>query len=703
MSALPQQRQSNRLRLRQNFGSWGAASRRKRPTALEHHECFNKDVILLPSPAWVYVCKQTSKHFLHENGHILSAFEFRKSWDHLTVLQQIRDAFGSRIPEDVSLQILMGCGNKLVTPNLREGQLFDGHMIRKVFRSKALYVRPSGTILDYNNDTEDTSSVLQGPNTRGKSKVNQPKMQDLEDYQYDSDSCFEVDATASSFPQPPNSLLPIDAVPCSKSSPNSRIRSPSRCGTASSMVAATNSLPPSVYPAPISHTVGLGSASCNVAATNSLPPSSSAPATSHYVTTGGGTSSSVAVSTCPVRYGTDEPNSSDYATYLSLMTDFSDLSSDDEELNLAIMASIETQQAQASQCQEVSVTEILLELAKKITPHIRCKFNINRSAVLDGAFRGFKRTTYNPNATMNVKFSDDLGRNEESVDLGGPRREFLRLLMEALVMSPMFEGSGESQNLALDMAALGDDRYFLAGKAIAVSIVHGGPPPAFFSTTLFDCLVGGPHTAKPVLEDVADTDIYQWVKKVSQSSTHEDLVRATLPLQDYLANAGCLRPLKTIDDRFLEGLKTLGVLEKIKNHPESFRPLFCYQPHPLTAEAMDDLFNIRLSPQGSNKRIAEEVVVPFWRDYLQDAQDEGPAKLKGILAFATGATAIPPIGFNPTPSIDFLHENGHQDTSSLPIANTCINCLNLPLHTSYAVFKDKMDFALGNTHGFGRA
>ena len=64
----------------------------------------------------------------------------------------------------------------------------------------------------------------------------------------------------------------------------------------------------------------------------------------HYVTTGGGTSSSVAVSTCPVRYGTDEPNSSDYATYLSLMTDFSDLSSDDEELNLAIMASIETQQ-----------------------------------------------------------------------------------------------------------------------------------------------------------------------------------------------------------------------------------------------------------------------------------------------------------------------------------------------------------------------
>lgn len=63
--------------------------------------------------------------------------------------------------------------------------------------------------------------------------------------------------------------------------------------------------------------------------------------------------------------------------------------------------------------------------------------------------------------------------------------------------------------------ALRDDRYFLAGRAIAVSLVHGGPPPAFFSTTLFDCLVGGPHTAKPLLEDIADTDIYERVKKVS--------------------------------------------------------------------------------------------------------------------------------------------------------------------------------------------
>ncbi|KAJ8001102.1 hypothetical protein DPEC_G00187740 [Dallia pectoralis] len=264
----------------------------------------------------------------------------------------------------------------------------------------------------------------------------------MPDDQYDADSCVEV-VTASSCLPPPDNLIPTDAVEGSNGSPHSRIRSPSRRGTASSSVAAT--LPPPVIPAPISHTVGLGSALCSAAAFDSLA-ACSAPSTSHYGSTGGGSS------TCPVSNVTDESSSSDYATYISLVTNVSDLSSDDEELNLAIMASIETQQAQASHSQEASVTEILLEQAEKVTPHVRCRFNINRSAVLDGAFRGFNRTTYNPNATMNVKFSYDLGRSEESVDLGGPRREFLRLMVEVLARSSMFEGSDGSQNLALDIA-----------------------------------------------------------------------------------------------------------------------------------------------------------------------------------------------------------------------------------------------------------
>lgn len=55
-------------------------------------------------------------------------------------------------------------------------------------------------------------------------------------------------------------------------------------------------------------------------------------------------------------------------------------------------------------------------------------------------------------------------------------------------------------------------------------------------------------------------------------------------------------------------------------HPESFRSLMCYNPEPLTADQVDDLFQIRWSEQGSNQRRAEESVVAFWRDYLQDVE-----------------------------------------------------------------------------------
>uniref|UniRef100_A0A3P9MTD6 HECT domain-containing protein n=1 Tax=Poecilia reticulata TaxID=8081 RepID=A0A3P9MTD6_POERE len=149
---------------------------------------------------------------------------------------------------------------------------------------------------------------------------------------------------------------------------------------------------------------------------------------------------------------------------------------------------------------------------------------------------------------------------------------------------------------------------------------------------------------------------------------------------DYLANSGCLRQPKTINDkdllvqdilmfqvvhrvtgafeRFMDGLKTLVVLDAITTYPESFKPLMCYEPPPLTAEIMDQLFNISLSSVG---------------------KQEGPSKLGKILAFATGATVIPPVGFSPQPSIEFLHEQSIHPSRQLPIANTCINCLKLPM------------------------
>uniref|UniRef100_UPI003AAB1521 uncharacterized protein n=1 Tax=Centroberyx gerrardi TaxID=166262 RepID=UPI003AAB1521 len=399
----------------------------------------------------------------------------------------------------------------------------------------------------------------------------------------------------------------------------------------------------------------------------------------------------------------------DYGTYINLINETSDEDNEDD-LYSAIIASIEDTTRPK---EHIPISQILSELSDKIDNLQVCKFNINRSAVLDGAIRGFRRLSYDPNKKMSIKFSDDRGTTEEAVDLGGPRREFLHLLMEALAESDMFEGPEGHLNLALISSAVREDRYFIAGRAVAVSLVHGGPPPCFLSRTLFACIAEGPDACRPVLEDITDMELYSKLKQVSEAKTLEELQQFTEPLTDYLANAGCLRHLTSLVDkdqlledvlmfqvvqrvrgpleRFSDGLKTLGVLQKIKHHPEAFRPVLCYSPGTLTAEIMDDLFDIRWSEMGSNNRANENRVVAYWRDYLQDAEEEeGPAKLGDILSFATGCHVVPPIGFSPKPSLEFQR-------GRYPIANTCVNCLRIPLHQSYEDFKSNMDFAIQNT------
>ena len=68
--------------------------------------------------------------------------------------------------------------------------------------------------------------------------------------------------------------------------------------------------------------------------------------------------------------------------------------------------------------------------------------------------------------------------------------------------------------ITLFSVAMREDRYFIAGRAIAVSLVHGGPPAGFLSPTLFSCLVDGPELAKPVLKDVEDNDLREKNKRV---------------------------------------------------------------------------------------------------------------------------------------------------------------------------------------------
>jgi hypothetical protein len=75
--------------------------------------------------------------------------------------------------------------------------------------------------------------------------------------------------------------------------------------------------------------------------------------------------------------------------------------------------------------------------------------------------------------------------------------------------------------------------------------------------------------------------------------------------------------------------------------------------------------------------------------------------LESVLYFSTGCRSIPPLGFAPSPTVAFLHD---ENSCRFRKANTCSNAVKLPVsHTSYATFVADLTFAIGNTGGFGFA
>nr|XP_031534763.1 G2/M phase-specific E3 ubiquitin-protein ligase isoform X3 [Vicugna pacos] len=286
----------------------------------------------------------------------------------------------------------------------------------------------------------------------------------------------------------------------------------------------------------------------------------------------------------------------------------------------------------------------------------------------------------------------------------GSKQEFLCLLMQQLENSPLFEGS-LSKNLSLNSQALKENLYYEAGKMLAISLVHGGPSPGFFSKTLFNCLVYGPENTQPILDDVSDFDVAQIIIRINTATNLADLNSLVNECFNYLELIGCLRLITSISDKYMlakdilvyhvikrvqapfesfkQGLKTLGVLEKIQTYPEAFCSIFCHKPENLSAKILSDLFTVRT--------LSDVQALGFWNSYLQAVEDgKSTVTMEDILIFATGCNSIPPAGFKPTPSIECLHMD-------FPVGNKCNNSLALPITSTYKEFQENMDFAIKNT------
>ncbi|KAM4690079.1 G2/M phase-specific E3 ubiquitin-protein ligase [Rhinophrynus dorsalis] len=352
------------------------------------------------------------------------------------------------------------------------------------------------------------------------------------------------------------------------------------------------------------------------------------------------------------------------------------------------------------------ISDILHELRLQINSKSICTLRIPKESLWSSSISCFRQSDFSPSSTLWVKFSEHNLR-KACKQPNGSISEYFSLLLNAIQNSTLMEGT-ERKNLTLNPDAMLDNLYYEAGRMVAAALVHGGPAPGFFSNTLFGCLVRDPQHVQPVLEDVADPNVAQAILNIQSCSRIGMLKSVILRYYDYLQKTGSLRLVQTVSDKdliikdilahhvihrvqeplesFKEGLKTLGVLEKIQAHPSAFWSILCLKPEKLTAKVLAELFTITYPGDFTTKQQSE--VQDFWTDYLDDTEEgKTSTTLEDILNFATGLDSIPLVGFDPQPNVHF-------NRKVLPRAHKNINCMELPVSSSYAEFRKSVDQAI---------
>ena len=97
-----------------------------------------------------------------------------------------------------------------------------------------------------------------------------------------------------------------------------------------------------------------------------------------------------------------------------------------------------------------SFSTILQDL-RKIDDNARSNINVRRDHLWADTCRSYKKSKFNPKASVSVKFADSIGRNEETLDSGDLRREYFHLLIRAINMeSGVFCGPEDNRVLFLN-------------------------------------------------------------------------------------------------------------------------------------------------------------------------------------------------------------------------------------------------------------
>lgn len=289
---------------------------------------------------------------------------------------------------------------------------------------------------------------------------------------------------------------------------------------------------------------------------------------------------------------------------------------------------------------------------------------ISRKFVYSSTLRAIQRSTFSYSNPLRVTFS-----GEEAVDTGGPKREFLRLLMREIAQSAIFHGAWLSHDLGL----LTSKQYELAGKLIAWSVLQGGPGPKCMSRDAFLLLQGISPDKKCLMETLADQDLKVILNDLDNCLTEPEFLNSVAKHCDAIASYGYSKIyISKFEDKedimdsllkhhyvfsvhaalqqFRDGMNSIGMFgDIVMKNDNVFTAILSNSIDALDFTKFKSLYRVNFSEDGSNRKNDEEKTMYCFEIFLQDLQEQ-PEGIDGLgfkelLVFITGADSVPPPWF----------------------------------------------------------
>ena len=311
---------------------------------------------------------------------------------------------------------------------------------------------------------------------------------------------------------------------------------------------------------------------------------------------------------------------------------------------------------------------------------------------------------------------------EPAVDTGGPAREMFTIAFKQVAESGITRGEVPNLTFMHDQRALNSCHFKVLGELVASSLLKCGIGPHFFCPIIAHYIIGKEY--KPALSDLlaqlpeesrkvrekltsllASESEESWNNEMSSFDERFEMGinNVSIPIErkeEFAKSVVRHIMISSVAEEiysFMDGLSLFGVLELLKQHPES--ALNELTSCIVTAEKILNAFVPSFSEMGSNQREKEETVMYNFNQFLKkctrgcvkktildiDALENGVESeltltlgLDDVLQFLSGSRFFPTWGMKG--EIDFLHEVQQGQRMK---ANTCAVSLSIPVNERY--------------------